>query len=72
MNTIQSIKTELKQQADPEKAAYLPQFFNAVPGGYGEGDRFWGVAVPLQRKSARLEAAGGHHCNPSLYPAAGL
>ena len=53
MTTIQSIKAELQQQADPEKAAYLPQFFNAVPGGYGEGDRFWGVAVPLQRKTAR-------------------
>jgi signal transduction histidine kinase len=36
-----------------EKAAYLPRFFQASEGGYGEGDRFIGVAVPHQRKVAK-------------------
>jgi 3-methyladenine DNA glycosylase AlkD len=47
------IRRELKAGADPEKAAFLPGFFKALPGGYGEGDLFLGVTVPLQRKIAR-------------------
>lgn len=31
----------------------LPGFFHAVPGRYGEGDRFLGCVVPDQRKVAR-------------------
>ncbi len=52
-NRADLIRQELKACADPEKAAFLPRFFKAVPGGYGEGDRFLGVTVPLQRKIAR-------------------
>lgn len=48
-----TVKNELQQYADPEKAEILTRFFKAVPGGYGEGDRFMGVKVPLQRKIAR-------------------
>lgn len=47
------IQEELRAFADPEKAAFLPKFFKAFPGGYGEGDRFIGVAVPRQRQVAR-------------------
>lgn len=52
-NRADLTRQELKACADPEKAAFLPRFFKAVPGGYGEGDRFLGVTVPLQRKIAR-------------------
>lgn len=47
------IKNSLLSQTDPEKAAYLPKFFKAYPGGYGEGDEFIGVSVPNQRETAR-------------------
>ena len=44
---------ELKQHIEPEKAAFFPQFFNTVPGGYGEGDQFWGIRVPPLRQLAK-------------------
>lgn len=44
---------ELKAYIEPEKAAFYPQFFKAFPGGYGEGDLFWGVRVPPLRKLAK-------------------
>ncbi|NLC11676.1 MAG: DNA alkylation repair protein [Firmicutes bacterium] len=53
MGYIEDIKSELRKHADPDKAAFLPKYFNAFPGGYGEGDQFIGVKVPLQRKVAR-------------------
>ncbi len=31
----------------------MPKFFQAFPGGYGEGDLFIGVTVPTQRRIAR-------------------
>jgi 3-methyladenine DNA glycosylase AlkD len=52
-NKTDLIRQELNACADSEKAAFMPGFFKAVPGGYGEGDRFLGVTVPLQRKIAR-------------------
>lgn len=53
MDLTDLIRLELKKSADTEKAAFLPKFFQAFPGGYGEGDRFIGVSVPNQRKIAR-------------------
>jgi len=50
---IEQLKEALADQAIPQKAAFLPGFFKAVPGGYGEGDRFLGVIVPAQRKLAK-------------------
>ena len=44
---------ELKQHIEPEKAAFFPKFFNTVPGGYGEGDQFWGIRVPPLRQLAK-------------------
>ncbi|NLM97130.1 MAG: DNA alkylation repair protein [Halanaerobiaceae bacterium] len=52
MEYIQKIKDDLAQYIDQEKAEFLPNFFNAFPGGYGEGDQFLGVRVPDQRKVA--------------------
>lgn len=48
-----SIKKELQQYANPEKAKGLKKFFQAFPGGYAEGDSFLGVKVPDQRKVAK-------------------
>lgn len=48
-----SIKKELQQYADPEKARGVKKFFQAYPGGYAEGDSFLGVKVPYQRKVAK-------------------
>ena len=45
--------TELKKCAKPDKAAFLPSFFQCLPGGYGEGDQFLGVIVPDQRQIAK-------------------
>jgi len=50
---IEKIKNDLAQYIDQEKAEFFPKFFNAFPGGYGEGDRFLGVKVPDQRKVAK-------------------
>ena len=48
-----AIKTQLDKHVKFDKAAHLPKFFKAIPGGYGEGDQFLGVVVPDQRKIAR-------------------
>ncbi len=47
------VVAELKKVARRDKAQFLPKFFQAYPGGYGEGDQFLGVVVPDQRKIAR-------------------
>ncbi|WP_245597660.1 DNA alkylation repair protein [Psychromonas aquimarina] len=44
---------ELKTYIEPQKAAYFPQFFKAFPGGYGEGDLFWGIRIPPLRLLAK-------------------
>ncbi|MCP4446517.1 MAG: DNA alkylation repair protein [Myxococcales bacterium] len=48
-----AILCDLRALVRPDKAAFLPGFFRAVPGGYGEGDVFLGVVVPDIRKVAR-------------------
>ena len=53
MNVTDQLIEELKSYADSEKAAFLPKFFQAFPGGYGEGDTFLGVTVPDQRRIAK-------------------
>lgn len=51
--TARQVLTSLRELAREDKAAFLPGFFQAVPGGYGEGDRFLGCVVPGQRNVAR-------------------
>ena len=53
MNQSDTVREDLDKYADAEKAAFLPRFFKAFPGGYGEGDLFIGVSVPNQRRIAR-------------------
>ena len=53
-----AVRTALAELADPERAAGMARYFQARPGGYGEGDRFLGVAVPPQRAIAKRHAAG--------------
>ena len=55
--TAAAIRAELAAAADPERAAGLARYFQARPGGHGEGDRFLGVRVPEQRRIARRHAA---------------
>ncbi|MEZ6134850.1 MAG: DNA alkylation repair protein [Pirellulaceae bacterium] len=51
--TAKQVIAALKEKIRPDKAAFLPGFFQAVPGGYGEGDKFLGVVVPDQRSIAK-------------------
>lgn len=48
-----SVRSDLRASGNPRKVAETSRFFRAIPGGYGEGDRFWAVRVPAQRKIAR-------------------
>lgn len=50
--TAAELITELQQYADPKAAQSEARFFKAYDGGYGEGDMFLGLKVPLIRKVA--------------------
>lgn len=50
--TADLVKRKLLQQADPTRAGNLAWFFKTGKGEYGEGDRFLGITVPVQRKIA--------------------
>lgn len=49
MKTAKELIQEIKNNANPEKAAALSRFFKTGAGQYGEGDVFWGLTVPVQR-----------------------
>lgn len=51
--TAEAVVAAAAELADPERAADLARFFQARPGGYGEGDEFIGLKVPQQRAIAR-------------------
>lgn len=51
--SLDKLRVELREAADPEKASFLPRFFKTGPGGYAEGDKFLGVTVPKQRAIAK-------------------
>lgn len=54
MSTLEIIKDDLGRFADQKKKReILARFFQAYPGGYGDGDVFLGISVPDQRKIAR-------------------
>lgn len=50
---LNAVKGELLEYVDAAKAEFLPRFFQTQPGGYGEGDIFWGITVPDQRRVAQ-------------------
>jgi len=50
---LAQLKQEIRKHADPAQAKNLMRFFKTGPGEYGEGDRFLGLTVPLQRAIAR-------------------
>lgn len=56
MLKLLSLKKELRNKANPGKAKILQRFFKTGPGEYGQGDVFWGIAVPETRKIARKYA----------------
>jgi len=51
--TAKSVQERLAALADPARARILAGFFKTGPGEYGEGDRFRGIPVPMQRRVAR-------------------
>ncbi|HNY10026.1 MAG TPA: DNA alkylation repair protein [Candidatus Wallbacteria bacterium] len=53
MHIIETIKKELASYNDRKRAGELENFFKAFPGGYGEGDKFIGITVPNQRRTAK-------------------
>lgn len=50
---LAQLRADLRAAVDPAKAKFLPRFFKAGPGEYGEGDQFIGVVVPEQRIIAK-------------------
>jgi len=50
---LSELRAELRAHVDPEKAAFFPRFFKSGPGQYGEGDKFLGLTVPVQRIIAK-------------------
>lgn len=53
MLIAQEIITELKKAGDNERAGNYAWFFQVRAGGYGEGDKFYGITVPVQRSIAK-------------------
>lgn len=51
-----AVVKELKQRASPARARASRWFFKTGKGDYGEGDAFFGVAVPEQRRIAKRHA----------------
>lgn len=49
--TADKLRSELKSQADPERAQNLKRFFKTGVGEYGHGDVFIGLTVPQIRKT---------------------
>ncbi|MBJ7603143.1 MAG: DNA alkylation repair protein [Candidatus Dormibacteraeota bacterium] len=53
MNAASSVRADIEALHNAETAAFSQRFFRTEAGGYGEGDRFLGVRVPLIRRVVR-------------------
>lgn len=53
MKTAQELIEALAREGDPVRAEHSMRFFKTGPGQYGEGDKFFGVTVPVTRKLVR-------------------
>jgi 3-methyladenine DNA glycosylase AlkD len=53
MSQVATVRTQLREHIDPEKAVFLPRFFKTGPGEYAEGDKFLSVTVPNIRMVAK-------------------
>lgn len=49
----ETVQQALEELADPAIAVHSQRFFKTGPGGYGEGDQFRGIRVPVLRTVAR-------------------
>ena len=52
--TPEAITAHLRSLSDPERARHAKRYFKAEPGGYGEGDRFLGLRVPVVREAVEI------------------
>lgn len=50
---LNDLREEIKNAGDPERAKASAWFFKTGKGEYGEGDVFYGITVPEQRKIAK-------------------
>ena len=50
---LSKLQKDLRSFANPEKAKILGRFFKTGKGEYGEGDKFLGIILPLQRSIVR-------------------
>jgi 3-methyladenine DNA glycosylase AlkD len=66
LSSLVQLRADLRRHARPAKASFLPGFFRAAKGGYGEGDRFLGVIVPDTRRIARTHREAAHPVLASL------
>lgn len=48
-STMKAFIADLQNLQNAEKAHSAMWFFKCHEGGYGEGDKFWGITVPQQR-----------------------
>lgn len=51
--SLSNLRADLKQGGTPYHAKICQRFFKTKKGDYGEGDIFYGLTVPLQRKIAK-------------------